>query len=105
MSLNDFESSGDMDGIDEVVNAAIKSKIGKATNNAIRSREIANRAFGDAIDATYLFGYQVGEMDLRQKVLDWVEENRTAIELDDGVFMYRDHFRSEDLIAFLKNTE
>ena len=105
MSLNDFESSGDMDAIDEVVNAAIKSKIGKATNGAIRAREAANRAFGDAIDATYMFGHEVGEMDLRQRVLDWIEENRSAIELDDGVFMYRDHFRSEDLIAFLKSTE
>ena len=105
MSLNDFESSGDMNGIDEVIDAAIKSKIGKATNKAIRSREIANRAFGDAIDATYLFGHEVGEMDLRQRLLDWIEENRSAIELDDGVFMYRDHFRSEDLIAFLKASE
>jgi len=103
MSLNDFEYSGDV--TDEVVNAAIKSRIGKATNNAIRSREIANRAFGDAIDAAYLFGHEVGEMDLRTRLLEWIEENRTGIEFDGGGVMYRDHFRSEDLIAFLKASE
>jgi hypothetical protein len=105
MSLNDFENSADVDVTDEVVDAVIKSKIGKATNGAIRAREAANRAFGDAIDATYLFGHEVGEMDLRQRLLDWIEENRSAIELEDGVFMYRDHFSSEDLIVFIKSTE
>jgi len=105
MSLNDFEYAGDAEVTDEEIDAVIVSKIGKATNGAIRAREVANRAFGDAIDATYMFGHEVGEMDLRQRLLDWIEENRSAIELDDGVFMYRDHFRSEDLIAFLKSTE
>lgn len=38
----------------------------------------------------------------RERVVRWVEENRSAIELEPGHYIYRDHFNSESLIAFLK---
>jgi len=50
----------------------------------------------------YDLGREDGAAEERKRILDWLEKNRTGIEIDDGVFMYRDHFRSEDIIAFIK---
>jgi hypothetical protein len=47
-------------------------------------------------------GCEVGVAEERERIVKWIEENRSAIELEDGVFMYRDHFRSEDIIAFIE---
>ncbi len=38
----------------------------------------------------------------RARILQWIEENRSAIELEPGEYIYRDHFNSESLIAFIK---
>jgi hypothetical protein len=45
--------------------------------------------------------YEEGKQDARQEILDWIEENRTLIEFDEGSGIYRDHFTSESLVAFL----
>jgi hypothetical protein len=45
--------------------------------------------------------YEEGKQDARQEILNWIEENRTFIEFDEGSGIYRDHFSSNDLIAFL----
>jgi hypothetical protein len=49
--------------------------------------------------------YDVGRADgiaeERQRIRDWVESNRRAFEIDDGVFFYRDSFDSEDLLNFI----
>jgi hypothetical protein len=45
--------------------------------------------------------YDEGKQDARQEILDWIEENRTLIEFDEGGGIYRDHFTSEALVAFL----
>jgi len=50
----------------------------------------------------YDLGREDGAAEERKRILDWLEKNRTGFEIDDGVFMYRDHFRSEDIIAFIK---
>ena len=50
----------------------------------------------------YDYGKKDGAAEERKRILDWIEENRSGVEIDDGVFMYRDHFRSEDLIAFIQ---
>jgi hypothetical protein len=44
------------------------------------------------------FGYRAAV----QRILEWIEDNRSAIELEPGERLYRDHFRSEDLVAFIK---
>ncbi len=36
------------------------------------------------------------------RILQWIEENRSAIELEPGEYIYRDHFNSQSLIAFIK---
>ena len=45
--------------------------------------------------------YEEGKQDARQEILDWIEENRSLIEFDEGSGIYRDHFTSEALVAFL----
>ncbi|CAB4128514.1 hypothetical protein UFOVP223_124 [uncultured Caudovirales phage] len=50
----------------------------------------------------YDYGKADGVAEERQRIIDWVEEHRTGLELVDGVVMYRDHFDSEFLISFIK---
>lgn len=45
--------------------------------------------------------YEEGKQDARKEILDWIRENRTYIEFDEGTGIYRDHFTSNDLIAFI----
>jgi hypothetical protein len=52
------------------------------------------------IDA-YDYGLKDGIAQERKRIRDWVEDNRRAFELEDGVFFYRDSFNSEDLIRFI----
>jgi hypothetical protein len=46
--------------------------------------------------------YIDGAWEERDRILQWIEENRSAIELEPGEYIYRDHFNSESLIAFIK---
>jgi hypothetical protein len=55
----------------------------------------------NAMDASFAMGVQIGIDEERQRIIEWIEENRSGVEIDDGVFMYRDHFRSEDLIRVI----
>jgi hypothetical protein len=50
----------------------------------------------------YDLGRADGVAEERKRIRDWVEDNRRAFEIDDGVFFYRDSFNSEDLIRFIK---
>ena len=43
-----------------------------------------------------------GEERERERIIKWIEENRSALELGPGEYLYRDHFNSESLIAFIK---
>ena len=52
------------------------------------------------IDA-YDYGLKDGIAQERKRIRDWVENNRRAFELEDGVFFYRDSFNSEDLLNFI----
>ena len=47
--------------------------------------------------------YDEGKQDARQEILDWVKENRTFIEIEAGIGITRDHFTSNDLIAFINS--
>ena len=37
----------------------------------------------------------------RERIIKWIEENRSGIEFEPGEVIYRDHFNSESLIAFI----
>jgi hypothetical protein len=56
----------------------------------------------DNKEEAYDAGYVAGREDERERIVKWIEDNRTGLELTEGVVMYRDHFRSEDIIAFIK---
>jgi hypothetical protein len=45
--------------------------------------------------------YKAGRDHERERIIKWIEENRTGVELEEGFVMYRDRFRSEDIIAFI----
>jgi hypothetical protein len=49
----------------------------------------------------YDLGRADGVAEERKRIRDWVEDNRRAFELEDGVFFYRDSFTSEDLLKFI----
>jgi hypothetical protein len=51
----------------------------------------------------YDYGRKDGINETCKKILDWIEENRTGVELDDDFTMYRDHFRSEHIIEFINS--
>jgi len=38
----------------------------------------------------------------RARITSWIEENRSGIEFEPGEVIYRDHFTSESLLAFIK---
>lgn len=46
--------------------------------------------------------YVDGMLEERGRILEWIEENRSALELEPGEYIYRDHFNSQSLIAFIK---
>lgn len=49
----------------------------------------------------YDYGKQDGIAEERKRIRDWVVDNRRALEFDEGVFLYRDSFNSEDLLDFI----
>jgi hypothetical protein len=57
------------------------------------------------IEDKHAYWIDLGRRDERQRILDWIEEHRSDIELGPGEFIYRDHFSSESLIAFINGTE
>jgi hypothetical protein len=59
----------------------------------------------DAQGVRDLHSYNIGFEDASERIIAWIEENRSAIELEPGNNIYRDHFNSESLIAFIKGKE
>lgn len=49
-------------------------------------------------DVMFLAGMRYEQM----RILKWIKSNRSTIELEAGVNIYRDHFDSESLIAFIE---
>jgi hypothetical protein len=44
----------------------------------------------------------LGESLESERIIKWIEENRSGIEFEPGEVIYRDHFNSQSLIAFIK---
>lgn len=38
----------------------------------------------------------------QDRIVNWIEDNRSTLELFPGEVIYRDHFNSRSLIAFIK---
>lgn len=45
--------------------------------------------------------YYEGKQEIKQELRKWIDEHRTYIEVEAGIGVYRDHFSSNDLVAFL----
>jgi hypothetical protein len=56
----------------------------------------------DAQGVRDLHSYKAGVEYANERIIKWIEENRSAIELEPDVYIYRDHFNSQSLIAFIK---
>jgi hypothetical protein len=51
----------------------------------------------------YDLGREDGVAEERKRILDWILDNRSEFgSKDEDLYVYRDHFSSEDLIAFIK---
>lgn len=48
------------------------------------------------------YAYEFGRTERELEIISWIEGNRSALELEPGEYIYRDHFNSESLIAFIK---
>jgi hypothetical protein len=80
----------------------VVSKVQHAVHLAMKARENLEEASHEAIDAATTFGYELGAIDKVEEIIEWIEANRSAIELEPGNNLYRDHFNSQSLIAFLR---
>ena len=49
--------------------------------------------------------FRIGSRTERERISKWIEEHRTAIELDAGIYIYREHFDSEMLLDFINGKE
>jgi hypothetical protein len=78
------------------------SKVQVAVQAAMKARKELEEASHEAIDAATTFGYELGAIDKTEEIIEWIEANRSAIELEPGNNLYRDHFNSQSLIAFLR---
>ena len=56
-------------------------------------------------DLSTLTKEQVAAAEERQRIKNWIEENRSAIEIEPGENIYRDHFNSQSLLKFLEEGE
>ena len=51
----------------------------------------------------YDLGREDGAAEERKRILDWILDNRSEFgSKEEDLYVYRDHFSSEDLIAFIK---
>ena len=82
----------------------VVSKVQRAVQRAMKARREMEDASHEAIDAATTFGYELGAIDRAEEIIKWIQENRSAIELEPGeVLLYRDHFNSQSLIAFIRD--
>lgn len=55
----------------------------------------------DLNNDAYFRGVDAGIQIEKERITNWVKENRSAIELEAGIYVYRDHFDSQSLIKFI----
>ncbi len=69
MSLPDFDFDIEAVAFDEK-DEVIVDKIGKAVRQAMRAREDLQNAVAEAIDSSSTFGYELGVLDERHRILE-----------------------------------
>jgi hypothetical protein len=74
---------------EELYSKALKSI--KFENPSLVHQMIINTATLDAINKE------------RERISNYIEENRSYIEIEAGIGIYRDHFDSQSLLKFINN--
>lgn len=57
----------------------------------------------DRLLAPWKRGIEEGVKRERERIANWVRENRRAFELDAGIYIYRDSFDSVSLLEFIES--
>jgi hypothetical protein len=71
MSINDFETLPDPD--EEIV-----SQIGSAVRAAVKAKEDLQYAMSEALDSSSAFGYELGALDMKSKIIKAFENSDSA---------------------------
>ena len=81
----------------------LKSPLAKATANALDHQKKLLHATSEALDAVFNMGCEVGVAEERDRIIKWIEENSSEWgSKEEGLYVKRDHFDSDDLLAFIK---
>lgn len=81
----------------------LKSPLSKATAKALDKQRNMLVGVNDALDAAFNMGCELGVAEERDRIVKWIEENFSEWgSKDEGLYVRRDHFDSEDLLAFIK---
>jgi hypothetical protein len=71
MSLNDFETLPDPDD-------AVVSKIGSVVRAAMEAKENLQYSITEALDSSSTFGYELGALDMKSKIMKAFENSDSA---------------------------
>jgi len=81
----------------------LKSPLAKATDHALASQKRLLHATSEALDAVFNMGCEVGVAEERDRIVKWIEENSSEWgSKEEGLYVKRDHFDSDDLLAFIR---
>lgn len=73
MSLNDFDNVPPLDLDDQIV-----TKIGGAVRAALSAKETLSYAITEAIDSSTTFGYELGALDMKTRIIEALEASESA---------------------------
>lgn len=71
MSINDFENVPDPDEV-------IVTKIGSAVRAAVAAKENLQHSVAEALDSSSTFGYELGALDMKSKIIKAFENSDSA---------------------------
>ena len=81
----------------------LKSPLSKATAKALDKQRNMLVGVNDALDAAFNMGCELGVAEERERIIKWVEENCSEWgSKEEGLYVKRDHFDSDDLLAFIR---
>lgn len=85
MSINDFENVEDFkqEEASTFTLAGVRSIIGKSTGRALEAKQSLNYAISEAIDASTDFGYELGRIDERERIVKIIDEKLGHVNLDE----------------------
>ena len=85
MSINDFEYVEDFkqEEVATFTLAGVRSSIGKSTGRALEAKQSLNYAISEAIDASTDFGYELGRVDERERIIKILDAKLGHVNFDE----------------------